>query len=431
MKRYLLVALVGVITLSLVVGFPAKNSQAQEDDPMAYFGELRPEDGATLRVSGWGEESEQQIVRDSITRFNELFPDVEVIYEPIPNDFPTAIKAQIAGGTAPDVFYVNDDLFINLSPNGQLLALNDYMELAGVSAEDYPAGLMSQWIASDGMIYGIPKDFNSLALFYLPELFDEADIDYPTADWTWDDLYDAAEAITGATEATGMCTPPDVGRWPALVLANGGQIINEDFAESLINSPEAVEATEFWYGMYTDGIGAVPADIGMGWCGEAIGNELVGMVYEGGWLVNYLNTSFPEVEWSVAPLPSTPDGGEGNLLFQNAWGANAATEYPNAAALLVMFLTSPMNQQPIAEVGFALPTHNDLLTNEEFLASLDLSSRILLEGANNGQAFFYGSKNGEVIGAMGNALNDIFLGEVDIPTRLDDAVSTINELVSE
>lgn len=82
MKKFLLLGLAVIIAFALV-GVPT-NSQAQEDDPMAYFGDLQPEEGATLTVSGWGEESEQQVVRDSIARFNELFPDVEVTYEPIP-----------------------------------------------------------------------------------------------------------------------------------------------------------------------------------------------------------------------------------------------------------------------------------------------------------------------------------------------------------
>lgn len=426
MKRYSLLSL--VLVLALAFSVPVF---AQDEDPMAYFGDLTPEEGATLTVSGWGEESEQQIVRDSIARFNELYPDITINYEPIPNDFQTAIKAAVAGGTAPDVFYVDADLFINLSPNGNLLPLNDYLEQAGVTVEDYPAPLMAQWTAEDGTVYGIPKDFNSLALFYLPELFDAAGVEYPTAEWTWDDMQAAAAAITEATDAAGLCTPPDVGRWPALILANGGQIMNEDFSESLVNSPEAIEATQFWYDLYTSGAGAAPADIGMTWCGEALGNKLTAMAYEGGWLVNYLNTQFPDVDWAVSTLPTTADGGQGNLLFQNAWGANAATQYPNAAALLVLFLTSPMNQQPIAETGFALPTHMSLLNDSDFLASLDESSRVLLAGVAGGQPFFYGSKNGEVIGELGTALNAIFLGEKDVETALNEAVTSINELVSE
>ena len=47
------------------------------------------EDGATIVFSGWGDETEQQIYRDSIVRFNEACPDVIVDFQPIPADFQT------------------------------------------------------------------------------------------------------------------------------------------------------------------------------------------------------------------------------------------------------------------------------------------------------------------------------------------------------
>lgn len=426
MKRFFAVILLAVMVSSLAFAGMA-NAQ---DDPKAYFGDLVPEEGAVLTVSGWGEESEQQINLDSIARFNELYPDVEIVFEPIPNDFQTAIKAAMAGGTAPDVFYVDADLFINFSPNDLLLDLTPYMDAAGVAVADYPAGLINQWITPDGKVMGIPKDFNSLAVFYIPEYFEAAGVEMPAEGWTWDDLRAAADAITATGATVGMCTPPDVGRWPALALAAGAEIMNADYTEALFNSPEAVSSVEFFFGMYNDGIGASPADIGMGWCGEALGNKLTAMAFEGGWLVNYLDSQFADVEWAVAPMPVASNGGEGNLLFQNAWGVNAGTAYPNAAALLTLFLTSPMNQQPIAEVGFALPTHLGLLNDGDFLASLDLSSRVILSGAATGEAFFYGEHNGEVTGAMGNALNAIWLGEKDIQTALDDAVAEVNAIVA-
>ena len=44
-----------------------------------------------------------------------------VDYQPIPADFQTKVKAQMAGGTAPDVMYIDDQLMTAFAPNGQLL----------------------------------------------------------------------------------------------------------------------------------------------------------------------------------------------------------------------------------------------------------------------------------------------------------------------
>src|SRR5215510_10380544 len=93
---------------------------------------LEVEDGATITFSGWGDETEQKIYRDSIDRFKTVCPGVTVDYQPIPDKFQDKLKAQMAGGTAPDVFYVDDQLMNAFAPSNQLLALDDYMSQAGV-----------------------------------------------------------------------------------------------------------------------------------------------------------------------------------------------------------------------------------------------------------------------------------------------------------
>src|ERR1051325_9348140 len=98
---------------------------------------LDVEDGATITFSGWGDETEQKIYRDSIDRFKSVCSGVTVNYQPIPDKFQDKLKAQMAGGTAPDVFYVDDQLMTAFSPSGQLLALDDYMAQAGVKREDF------------------------------------------------------------------------------------------------------------------------------------------------------------------------------------------------------------------------------------------------------------------------------------------------------
>jgi len=61
---------------------------------------LTVEDGAVITFSGWGDESEQKVYRDSIERFKSVCPTVTVNYTPVPSDFQTKMKAQMAGGSA-------------------------------------------------------------------------------------------------------------------------------------------------------------------------------------------------------------------------------------------------------------------------------------------------------------------------------------------
>src|SRR5690606_3342619 len=58
----------------------------------------------------------------------------------------------------------------------------------------YPAALDA--FAYDGVQYGLPITFSTVMLFYNEELFDAAGLSYPDDTWTWDDVLEAAEAIT-------------------------------------------------------------------------------------------------------------------------------------------------------------------------------------------------------------------------------------------
>ena len=42
--------------------------------------------------------------------------------------------------------------------------------------------------------FGLPRDFQTIVLYYNKAMFDAAGVAYPTEDWTWDDLRTTAKA---------------------------------------------------------------------------------------------------------------------------------------------------------------------------------------------------------------------------------------------
>ena len=106
-----------------------------------------------------------------------------------------------AGGAAADVFYVDDQLMTAFAPTGQIVPLDDYMAEYGTGRDDFIPALLSIFTL-DGQTYALPKDWGTLGLVYLPEAFAAAGIDEPTADWGWDDLKTAAEAIAATGESS-------------------------------------------------------------------------------------------------------------------------------------------------------------------------------------------------------------------------------------
>jgi len=377
---------------------------------------LQVEDGAKITFSGWGDETEQKIYRDSIDRFTKLCSGVTVDYQPIPTNFQDKLKAQMAGGTAPDVFYVDDQLMNAFASSGQLLALDDYMSKAGVSRDDFIPALLTIF-TKDGKTYGLPKDWGTLGLVYLPEAFKAAGVDEPTDSWTWDDLRAAAKKISDAGTYKGFCMGADWARFAPFVFSNGGSFASQDDKTATLDAPEVKQMAQMVADMYKEGSLVKPDDVGASWCGEAIGKKLVAMTTEGGWMVNFMKQTYPDVQWKAVQIPSGPKN-RADIIFTNALGVNAATKYPNAAAALALYITGKENQGDIVKTGFAYSTHPDQADLVQDPNDKAISSGGLLPDT---KVAFWGPNTGKVNQAVSDALSRIFLGDQNVDESLAQA----------
>lgn len=392
------------------------------------------EDGATLRVSSWGDPAEQKINTDSFARFNKMYPNVTITYEPQPADFQTKIKADFSGGTEPDVFYLDSSLMTALAPEGYLLDLTPFLDEGGVKVDDY-IGNLTQIFQFDGKTYALPKDQGALALFVNNDIAQAAGVD-PASLKSWDEVTAAAQKMTsgdGPAKVYGMCVNRDIQRVGAFMLQNGNAIVQD--GKTTVNQESGVQAMNWWYGFKTAGTGEEAQPQGAGWCGEAFGKGTSAMAVEGGWMLPFLaNTAngFEGVKYTAVALPTPAGGKPGSLVFTNGWAASERSKYPKAAAALVLFLTSAANQQPILQTGFALPTVKSLLNDPYF--SKNPNAKVLAEAPSYGTVadlvFGGPAKKDDVIKALNDATDQIF-GGGDIQSSLDTAAQQADSLLSQ
>ncbi len=388
------------------------------------FTKFAVEEGASIVFSGWGDQTEQKIYKDAIVRFNKIYPDVVVDYQPIPADFQTKLKAMMAGGNAPDVLYVGDQLMTAFGTTGQLLQLDSYMEDAGVARSDFIESLLTIFTV-DGKTYGLPKDWGTLGLVYLPEAFAAAGIAEPTDDWTWDDLAKAAKTISEKTDYKGFGQNADWARFAPWAFANGGSYTNSDFSKAAMNTSAVKDAANFLLKMKNDGSLVTSADVGAGWCGEAIGKKLIAMTYEGGWMVNYMRNDFPDVKWKAAQLAKAPNGKRSDVIFTNAIGVNAKTKYPRAAAAFTIYLTSRENQAEVAATGFAYPAHPDQLD-----LIIDPNDKAISAGGLIGQVAYWGPNTGKINDEVSKAIERIYLGAMSVDDSFAAADKKVNGILA-
>lgn len=190
-----------------------------------------------------------------------------------------------------------------------------------------------------------------MALQYNKDLFDAAGLEYPTADWTWDDLKAAAAALTDRDAGIiGLVTPPELPRFLPFLYQAGGALFDED-GNYVFDSDAAREALEFYISFGAEGIGGPPSVVDSGWGGEAFGKGVAAMAMEGNWVINFLLQNYPELNWGVAELPAGP-GGRATMAFTVCYGVGADNPFPEESWQLVNFLTGELGQQRAAEVSF-------------------------------------------------------------------------------
>ncbi len=328
-----------LLVLSLVFG--AVGLVGAQDEPVE------------ITLMGWSSSTlENDALMEMVDAFMEAYPGIVVDVNLAP-EYNTTIQAAFASGDSPNVFYVDSFKLPDWADAGVLAVGGDLIE----DQDDiYPS--LVEAFTYEGEYYCPAKDFSILGLQYNTDMFDAAGLDYPTADWTWEDLQAAAEALTGEDEdgnlVLGLMFPPNFERWLPFLYQAGGAVLDEDWTGPAFDSPEALEALEFYVNLVVDGYAGPPSMVDAGWGGEAFGQGRVAMVMEGNWVIQYLLDQFPDLNWGVTEMPSHVDGEKATMVFTVCYGVAAENDHPEESWLLANFLTGTEGAKMVAEFGFGV-----------------------------------------------------------------------------
>ena len=375
-----------------------------------------------LQLMGWSSsDAENSRLQQVVDGFNQANPDIQVTLNLVP-EYDTRLQTSIAGGSPPDVFYVDSFRLHDLVQAGALAPIGDQL----TDPDDFYESLRAAFTV-DGTFYCPPKDFSTLALEYNTDLFDAAGVAYPTNDWTWDDLRAAAEQLTNAdTGVYGLVLPPDFARAIAFIYQAGGSVVSEDGTQMTINSPEALEAMNFYIGLVQDGLAANFPDLDSGWPGEAFGKGRAAMTIEGNWIVPFLADQFPDVNYGVVELPAGP-AGEATMAFTVCYAVPAAGQNQAAAIRVVDYLTGPEGMKAWTDLGLAMPTRASL--REDWLAQF-AALEPFLNGADYAHPWQFQAGFQDVLDTINSDLQGAFTGGATAEDILANAESVGNEVLS-
>lgn len=343
-KKMLSLLTAGVMVVSM--GAYATNVMAESEGGVS----------GDLKMIFWDSNQEPGLVKMA-EGFMAKNPDCKVTVETVPwDEYWTKLQAAASGGNMPDIVVMHPDEVQNYAEGGMLMDLSEILDGDVANASNFPQYVVDDFKVEDGY-YGIPKDIGTLGLYYNKDLFDAAGLDYPTNDWTWDDLMDAAEKLTDKDNGVYGIVAENDGQnfyWN-LIWQNGGDIFDEEKGICTFDSPETIEAMEYAVSFVEKGFSPTPSEVSNLSADEYFEAGKAAMRFAGSWmLTEFLNVD--TLNFGVAELPTGKE--KGVICSGMAFSVAANTKNPEAAMALAEYLGSEEAQTLEAESGVAIPAYN-------------------------------------------------------------------------
>ena len=180
---------------------------------------------------------------------------------------------------------------------------------------------------------------------------------------TWTQLADAARLLTRDTDGDGRIDQFGFGLVDGLeyvlpfIWQNGAEFIGPDGRPNL-SDPSVIEAVEFLQGLRRSGSAKLPSEVGAAWNMDGYGRERIAMTMSGLWAVNFLEETFPERRYAMAPLPQGKV--EQSIAYVVGYVIPKDTPNPERAWSLLRYLTSEQGQRAWAETGVGLPPRRSI-----------------------------------------------------------------------
>lgn len=362
MKKVMSIVLCTGMAMAMLAGCagskdtPAKtNANQEEPDTAAGEGD---EKEVTISYACW-DSNQAELIRTIADEFEDQNPGIQIDIQVNGwDDYWTALEGAATGGALPDTFWMHSNNIYYYGSNDQLLDLTPYIEASeDIDLSNYPKGL-NEIYNIDGKQYAIPKDYDTIALWYNKTLFDEAGLSYPDESWTWEDLKEAARKLTKEDGSQyGFCAGlHNQEGYYNFVYQNGGTIITDD-RKSGYAKEATVEGIEEYFSYVKEGLSPEIYDDQAR--AEAIQNGLCAMGLFGSWnLSGFAGNEFMTENFDCTVLPSSNNGGRSSIFNGLGNAISATTKHPDEAWKWVEYLSSEAGQKRQAELGIAISAYN-------------------------------------------------------------------------
>ena len=285
-------------------------------------------EGITLTVWAPFTGSDGDVLREIIDNYNETNTDnITVQIDIMDNDtLQTKFATAVSTGTGPSFVLVGIEYLHQYEENGLIEDISDFWDTMGIDKSNFYENVLAKSYIDDAL-YGVPMQYNVQYLYYNKDLFTEAGLDPENPPTTLDELREAAIACTDPSKNQyGLGLPTDYGYYCEYLWANGGDVINEDATQNLLNSEENIATLEWIQKLATED-GVSPEGLTAADADTMFQSGQLAMYTSGPWNINGLTQL--GLNYGITAIPGGSDGAyspEGGCSYMLTKGADEQTK---------------------------------------------------------------------------------------------------------
>jgi multiple sugar transport system substrate-binding protein len=389
--------------------------------------------------------------KQSVAQFMQQHPNIHVTIELTPwGQYWQKLGTEFAAANAPDVFWDHLAYYPQFVQLGQLMNLSPLIQQDNIDMSQYYPTLVKQW-TYNGNVYGLPKDWDTIAILYNKQIFQKMGLPAPT-NLTWNPT-DGGTFLQLAQKLTldqNGKHPTDAGFDPKhikqygyvsennaqegfwnFIAMNGGTLLDKPFGQNFqLNQPPSQQALQFLVDLVNKYHVSPPAT-------ETNNNSSIAIqLFEGGHAAMVSAGSWElsgvvqqaSIPWGVAQLPVGPNG-----LMSAFNGLTDAiyvkTPHPKEAWELEKWLGSSQSEHILGSGGFVWPAIQS--QDQSFVQywqkkGIDVSP-FLKEAQGKTVAFPITFGYNEASTDINDIFNEMYLGDLSVPDATSQAVQQAND----
>ncbi len=296
------------------------------------------------------------------------------------DDYWSTLTTGFQSDTAPDVFTNHLSKYPEFVGNNVILPLDDLVP--DIDTTQYADGLAELWVAQDGKRYGLPKDWDTVALFYNKEMTDDAGIsedEMNSLTWNPDDGGTYEQVIAKLTVDENGTRGDEAGfdkdnvavyglglessgagngqtQWSFLTQTLGWTHTDTNPWGTKYNydDPGFQQAIAWWKGLIDKGyMPPLEQTVGAS-VNDTFGAGKAAINSNGSWMIGSYS-GYEDIDLGIAPTPTGPNGNRASMFNGLADSIFAGTDNKELAAKWVAFLASPECEDIVGKAGVVFP----------------------------------------------------------------------------